>query len=170
MSAAKRAAIAIGIHFEEGREWDESVIAEMIEKEMSADFSEVQTRLIERTEQSMATALRDAETIRILSNAVSKLAARVAGDNVLEEVLKRRAPKAADARGWHPMETAPRSEKVIFWIIPKPLEECNVHSNGQPITSWNSPHFMFCEYGCWPSVDKAVAWMEPPSEPSPIPV
>ncbi|NBU83429.1 MAG: hypothetical protein EBS21_02280 [Sphingomonadaceae bacterium] len=112
--------------------------------EASADLKELQARLIERTEQSMATSLRDAETIRRL--------------------------KAADARGWHPMETAPRKEKVIFWIIPKPPEECNVDSNGQPITSWNSPRFMFCEYGCWPSVDKAVAWMEPPSGPSPIPV
>jgi hypothetical protein len=35
---------------------------------MAGTIRELQARLIERTEQSMATALRDAETIRILSN------------------------------------------------------------------------------------------------------
>lgn len=83
-------------------------------------------------------------------------------------IINRETGKGAApcARGWHRMASAPRGWKVIFWIVPKPPEECCA-DDGTPIISWNTPRFLFCEYGCWPSVDKAIAWMEPPSPPAP---
>jgi hypothetical protein len=54
--------------------WDEANAADIIDAAFAdATVAALQQRLIERTEQSMATALRDAETIRQLRAALSAL-------------------------------------------------------------------------------------------------
>jgi|GEM_PF-4099768 len=56
-------------------------------------------------------------------------------------------------QGWQSMLSAPGGRLVLFWIVPS-LQ-----------LSRSKPHLELCAYGCWASTDKAIAWMEPPTEP-----
>jgi len=56
-------------------------------------------------------------------------------------------------QGWQSMRSAPRRRKVFFWIVPSSK------------FSLSKPHLELCAYDCWASTDKAIAWMEPPTEP-----
>jgi len=56
-------------------------------------------------------------------------------------------------QGWQSMLSAPRGRQALYWIVPS--------SN----RSWGKPHLELCAYDCWASTDKAIAWMELPTEP-----
>lgn len=66
---------------------------------------------------------------------------------------------------WRPIDTAPRSEKAIFWIVPKLPEEAFVNSQGHPIFSTYTPQLHVGIYGSWSSLSKATHWMPLPTPP-----
>jgi hypothetical protein len=52
----------------------------------------------------------------------------------------------------------PEDEKVLFWLIPKPPEECMHDSSGNPILS-NHPHYSYvCRWECWSAASKPTHW------------
>ncbi len=67
---------------------------------------------------------------------------------------------------WQPIETAPENETCLFWIIPRPPEECWCNTSGEPIYSWSKPEVRMTRKECWSALDKATHWMPLPGAPN----
>lgn len=79
------------------------------------------------------------------------------------EQLKATLARAVEDAEWKPIETAPKDEKVFFWIVPKTLDDgidvtifCD--TSGKPILSSHKPYWLFCEFNCWGGLSRATHW------------
>lgn len=70
-----------------------------------------------------------------------------------------------EASVWHPIETAPKSRKCLFYVISKPADECFTDTNGNPICSNREPSIELTQFGCWSSLRKATHWAPIPLPP-----
>lgn len=63
----------------------------------------------------------------------------------------------------------PEDERVWFWLIGKPPEECYHDTSGNPICPNAEPYMYICVWRGWSSVMKPAYWKplpEPPKEQS----
>ncbi len=72
---------------------------------------------------------------------------------------------AHEPSGWRHIETAPRRQKCLFWVVPKTADETYVDSSGKPIVGAFEPYLLLEEYGAWSGLAKATHWMPAPSPP-----
>lgn len=67
---------------------------------------------------------------------------------------------------WQPIETAPHDREVLFWVVPLSADETYRDTSGNPITSGEKPRMMFCCFGRWSSLSKAIYWADVPGSPT----
>lgn len=67
---------------------------------------------------------------------------------------------------WQPIETAPHDREVLFWVVPLSADETYRDTSGNPITSGEKPRMMFCRFGRWSSLSKAIYWADVPGSPT----
>lgn len=79
-------------------------------------------------------------------------------------VEKLRAAEPPSA--WQPIETAPHDREVLFWVVPLSADETYRDTSGNPITSGEKPRMMFCRFGRWSSLSKAIYWADVPGSPT----
>jgi len=80
--------------------------------------------------------------------------------------LLREFAQAREAQAWQPIETAPKSERVFWWIVPKTAEESYCDSSGAPIVSTYAPFRREGRWGSWSVLSKAIYWMPLPPAPA----
>jgi hypothetical protein len=68
---------------------------------------------------------------------------------------------------WRPIETAPKGETAIFWVVSLTEEEAPTDTSGNPILSKMPPRMLVCQYGGWSSLSKALYWYPMPAPPEP---
>lgn len=77
--------------------------------------------------------------------------------------------RAADeTSGWRPIGTAPAPKGIpaLFWVVPKPADECYADTDGNPIVSpLTEGRIQFCPFGHWSALSKATHWMPAPLPP-----
>jgi Protein of unknown function (DUF551) len=113
----------------------------------------------------------DGDQRQQMISAAAGLVAQVAltGIERLPGLLSAALSSAAPAREtWQPIETLPESrhnEQMLFWVIPKPPEECPRDTSGNSIFGGGQPHIEMIKFRCWSSLSKATHWMPLPSPP-----
>lgn len=91
-------------------------------------------------------------------------AAREAGSTADASPTGSTASSAGGSQ-WHPIATAPRDERVFFWVVPLTAREAHTDTSGNPITVACKPYRHEGRYGSWSSLMKAVLWMPLPTPP-----
>ena len=66
---------------------------------------------------------------------------------------------------WQKIETAPKGQVALFWVVSKSPEESYVDTSGNPIFGEHEPEIRCCKYGQWSSLSKATHWMPLPPAP-----
>lgn len=67
---------------------------------------------------------------------------------------------------WRSIDSAPRDEYLMFWIVPLGVDDCYTDTSGNPIRIDFKPHIMLNKYGRWSALSKATHWMPLPIPPN----
>ena len=68
--------------------------------------------------------------------------------------------------GWMPIESAPKDERVFFWIVPLERHEARLDSSGNPIISNHKSYRHEGKFGTWGGLSKAILWHPLPPPPT----